>query len=464
MTEHRTDLVVVGCGAGGLSTAVQFLQSAPGAEVVVLERTPRARRGGNTAWTGAFFRLEPDGTPAPDFEQRMLDLSEGRTDPAIVSRLAAEAEPTMRWLEAQGVKTIADTTYFLTSKGPRLMPAGGGAAIVEQLCTRVEELGGTIVYETTATRLLQDDEGRVVGLAATDAGGDEVVWHAPTVVLACGGFEGSPDLLAEHLGEHGSALPTITPGGRANQGEGLIMGIAAGADVDGQFDRFHGEPVDPRAHCAEALVMVYPYGILVDHGGNRFVDEGSDTPDNTFEHVAYRIWRDADQFAYLIADQKLARQEIGRAVLTDRAPESADTLVELAGRLDIDPSSLEATVATYNAAAVPGPLDLTRLDGVRTTGLTPPKSNWARPIDEPPFVAWPVTCAITFTFGGLRTDADARVLTAAGASVPGLYAVGEIAGIYHGKYPGATSVLRALAFGRIAGRTAAGRVRQPSAG
>jgi tricarballylate dehydrogenase len=462
VTEQRTDLVVVGCGAGGLSTAVQFLENAPGARVVVLERTPRAQRGGNTAWTGAFFRLEPDGTPAADFEQRMLDLSGGRTDPDIVSRLATEAEPTMRWLERQGVATIADTTYFLTSKGPRLMPAGGGGAIVERLCARVEELGGTIAYDTTAIRLLQDDRGHVVGLAATDGSGTELTWYAPTVVLACGGFEGSADLLAEHLGERGPDLPTITPGGRANQGEGLTMGIAAGAGVDGQFDRFHGEPVDPRAHCAEALVMVYPYGILVDHEGRRFVDEGSDTPDNTFEHVAYRIWRDADQFAYLIADQKLARQDIARAVLTDRKPETADTLGELAGRLGINPTSLEETVATYNAHAVPGQLDLTQLDGVSTTGLEPPKSNWARPIDEPPFVAWPVTCAITFTFGGLRTDADSRVLTVDGTPVEGLYAVGEIAGIYHRKYPGATSVLRALTFGRIAGRTAADRVRQPS--
>jgi hypothetical protein len=125
------------------------------------------------------------------------------------------------------------------------------------------------------------------------------------------------------------------------------------------------------------------------------------------ESVAYRIWQDADQFAYVIADQKLVRQDIARAVLTDREPESADTLEALAERLDIDPSALVATVEKYNAAAQPGPLDVTRLDGVSTSGLEPPKSNWARPIDEPPYVAWPVTCAITFTFGGLKTDEHA---------------------------------------------------------
>ncbi|WP_406066265.1 FAD-binding protein [Streptomyces sp. NBC_01077] len=456
VNEIQVDLVVVGCGAGGLATAVRFLEAAPGASVVVLERTSRQRRGGNTAWTGSFFRLQPDGTPAPDFEERMHELSRGRTDKEIIRTLSEHAKPTVEWLHTQGVETTSGPTYFLTSKGPRLMPAGGGGAIVDRLCGRIAELGGIIEYEVTARALRQDDRA-VCGVVGTDATGEERAWRATTVVLACGGFEGSAELLREHLGEHGPDLPTITPGGRANQGEGIVMGMQVGADTDGQFDRFHGEPIDPRTRTAEALVMAYPYGILVDHRGQRFLDEGADTPDNTFEEVAYRIWHEADQFAFLIADQKLMRHDIDRAVLTDRSPETAPTLEALAARLDIDPAAVRATVDTYNAAAVPGDLDITQLDGIATTGIEPPKSNWARPIDEPPYVAWPVTCAITFTFGGLRTDAKARVLTEKGTPVPGLYAVGEVAGIYHHAYPGATSVLRALVFGRIAGEQAAAR-------
>ncbi|TDD37046.1 FAD-dependent oxidoreductase [Saccharopolyspora elongata] len=456
---QQADLVVVGCGAGGLATAVQFLQSFPGGRVVVLERTSKAQRGGNTAWTGSFFRLEEDGTPAADFSSRMLELSDGRTDSAIIGRLAELAQPTMTWLNENGVATKSDITYFLTSKGPRLMPAGGGAAIVETLAARVEALGGTIEYEATAQDLVQDNSGDVVGVIATDG----TRWEATTVVLACGGFEGSAELLDRYLGERGHELSPIAPGGRANRGEGIEMGIRAGAATDGQFDRFHGEPVDPRTRSAEALVMVYPYGILVDHRGKRFVDEGADTPDNTFESVAYRIWSDADQFAYLIADQKLVRQDIARAVLTDREPETAQTLPELADRLGIDAAQFVATVDEYNAAARPGPLDITTLDRVSTTDLEPPKSNWARPIDEPPYVAWPVTCAITFTFGGLKTDEHAQVIGRGGEPIPGLYAVGEVAGIYHGKYPGATSVLRALVFGRIAGNAAAARSSAPIA-
>lgn len=450
------DLVVVGCGAGGLATALRFLQEAPGGRVMVVERAPVGRRGGNTAWTGSFFRLQDDGSPAADFTSRMIELSEGKTDAAIVTKLAELAQPTIEWLNDNGVATTSDMTYFLTSKGPRLMPVGGGAAIVETFAARVEGLGGVIEYETTATDLITDDSG-VVGIEVVGASGQRRRLLARTVVLACGGFEGNPDLLDRYLGDRGHELSPIAPGGRFNRGEGIEMAMRAGAQTDGQFDRFHGEPVDPRARHAEALVMVYPYGILVDHRARRFVDEGADTPDNTFEHIAYRIWRDADQFAYLIADQKLMRQDYVRAVLSDRPPVVADTIEDLAGRLDLDADALRLTVSRYNGAAIPGSLDVARLDGVATRGLAPPKSNWARPIDEPPYVAWPVTCAITFTFGGIKTDEQAHVIDHAGEPIPGLLAVGEVAGIYHHKYPGATSVLRALAFGRLAGTTAAQR-------
>lgn len=142
MSEEKVDLLVVGCGAGGLATAVQFLESSPQGRVVVLERTSKSQRGGNTAWTGAFFRLEEDGSPADDFTTRMSDLSEGKTDTAIIDKLAAGAQEAMTWLNSHGVPTKSDLTYFLTSKGPRLMPVGGGAAIVETLAQRVTDLGG----------------------------------------------------------------------------------------------------------------------------------------------------------------------------------------------------------------------------------------------------------------------------------------------------------------------------------
>ncbi|MGV4987007.1 FAD-dependent oxidoreductase [Streptomyces sp. NRAIS4] len=447
------DLLVVGCGAAGLATAVSFAENAPGRRVLVLERSSRYNRGGNTTWTGSFFRLAADGTPADDFESRMHELSEGQSDPEYISALCENAEPTVRWLAGRhGVEFETRPTYFVTARGPRLMPAGGGAGLVDKLAKSLERLGGSIAYGARAVSLSTDALGAVDGVHVQESGRTRHI-SARCVVLACGGFQGNPELLERHVGPTGGALRPIAPGGKNNKGEGIEMAVAVGAARSGQYDRFHGEPVDPRSHQAEALVMAYPYGILVNADGRRFLDEGSDTPDNTFEEVAYRIWREARQSAYLICDAKLLRIEgHERSLLTDKDPITAPTIDELAGKLDLPPDELGWTVDRFNDACRPtAPYDPTRLDGKHTVGLVPQKSNWAVPLDSAPFMAWPVHCAITFTFGGVRTDARSRVLTEKGEPIAGLYAIGETAGLYYSRYPGATSVLRALTFGRMAG-------------
>ncbi|WP_051830834.1 FAD-dependent oxidoreductase [Streptomyces violens] len=446
------DLVVVGCGAGGLATAVSFAENAPGSRVLVLERSSRYNRGGNTTWTGSFFRLTAEGRPADDFESRMHELSEGQSDPSYIAALCDQAEPTVRWLaDRHGVEFETRPTYFVTARGPRLMPAGGGAALVDKLAKSLERLGGSIAYGVRATALSTDSFGAVNGVHVEE-GGKPRHLAARRVVLASGGFQGNRKLLERYVGPTGGELRPIAPGGKNNKGEGIEMAVAVGAARSGQYDRFHGEPVDPRSHQAEALVMAYPYGILVNADGRRFLDEGSDTPDNTFEEVAYRIWREARQSAYLICDAKLLEIEgHERSLLTDKDPITAPSIDELARKLDIAPDELNWTVDRFNDACRPTPYDPTRLDGKHTVGLVPPKSNWARELDTAPYMAWPVHCAITFTFGGVRTDARSRVLTEGGEPIEGLYAIGETAGLYYSRYPGATSVLRALTFGRLAG-------------
>jgi tricarballylate dehydrogenase len=130
--------------------------------------------------------------------------------------------------------------------------------------------------------------------------------------------------------------------------------------------------------------------------------------------------------------------------------------VELAKLIEVDDENLCATIATYNAACVgdPAAFDPTRCDGLAAAEtLAPPKSNWARALAAPPFLAYPLVGAIAYTFGGLATDTRARVLRK-GAPLPGLYAAGEITGHFHATAPNAVSVLRAFVFGRIAGREA----------
>ncbi|KQR99501.1 hypothetical protein ASG12_01355 [Williamsia sp. Leaf354] len=444
------DVIVIGCGAAGLSAATSVLEQRTGTRVLVLERSSVESRGGNTAWTSSFFRTTEHGDPSVDFTDRMHALSEGRTPADHITALAAGCRETIDWLATgHGIRFVTDSTYFLTSRGPRLMPQGGGATIVNALCASVERLGGEIRYRAKVVDMTRHEGGWTV-LVDTPSGPETV--HATSVVIAAGGFEGSPEMRERHLGPTAGALRTISPGGLANDGGCIEIAMRNGAAPAGQYDRFHGEPTDARSNRPEALVMAYPYGIVVDSFGRRFLDEGADTPDNTFEEVAYRIWRDAHQSAYLIADSRIHDiPGIARTVLSDRPPYTATTLAELAARIDVDATELGWTVSQFNSACVPGEFDPLTCDGVHTQGLLPPKSNWARPLTEPPFVAWPLACVITFTFGGLATDATGRVLDADGSALPGLYAIGECAGIYYNTYPGATSVLRALNGGRLLG-------------
>lgn len=458
-------VVIIGCGAAGLSAAVAAAETVLAGEAVVdvtvLERTGVDERGGGTRHTGAFLRVEEDFSPASSFEEDVVAFSDGRSDRSVVRRLAAEAKETLSWVEDLGVKFDAIETHFLTSNRPRLLPVGGGQSIVDVLADRAQRMGVEIAYRRTATSLVLGDAGEVVGLVVrdNDSGALETL-RCRAVIIASGGFEGDQRLLTQYLGRDADHVRNISPGGENNRGEGITMAIAAGAGTSGQWDKFHAEPIDPRSSSVEAAVMIFPYGVIVGRDGHRFLDEGRATVDETYEDVARQILARPDGTAFCITDQQtLSIQGYQRAVAAAEPPVQAETLTELAAALGIDDvDAFVDTIDAYNDAVTPGSFDAFALDGLSTVGLTPPKSNWARRIDQPPFVAWPMSCAIVFTFGGLAADAEARVTSADGVVLPGLYAAGEVTGLYYGKYPGATSVLRSLVFGRIAGRNAVSQV------
>jgi tricarballylate dehydrogenase len=186
------------------------------------------------------------------------------------------------------------------------------------------------------------------------------------------------------------------------------------------------------------------------------MDEGNATVDEQYEATARRILALPNGRAWVVGDQRLfALPRLDDILQTTAPPVTGDTIAELAAAIGVPVASLVRTVANYNTAVQPGPFDPLRPDGKAAPGVVPPKSNWANPLDRPPFVAWPLECSNVFTFGGVATDVDGRVLAQDDAPIPGLYAAGEVTGLYHGKYTGATSVLRGLVFGRRAGRHAA---------
>lgn len=477
METRAFDVVVAGCGVAGLSAAVSARQH--GAKVAVLERSTREERGGQSRYTEAYLRMKSHTEVTDDFEVMLAENGSGAIDPELVEEAAAgrsnlarslsiadpawietfanAAGPAIDWVKGFGVRFDFLPTQFLTKSQPRLLPVGGGQALVEALAAHAEKLGVEFLYETTAVALARDAEGRVTGLRARgrDGAAREL---SGRVVLASGGFEGNAEMMTRYVGPRSVYLRPICKGGYYNRGEGIEMALAAGALGCGDFGSYHAEPVDPRSGVAEPSVFIFPYGILVNKDGQRFTDEAPGTVDAHYERVTRRIYEQRDGTAWVVLDAKHMRVPNHRlAIRTDKPPIAADSLAGLAGAIGVPAQALLATVEAYNRACVPGDYRPLELDHVATRGLAPAKSNWALPIDEAPFHAYPIISANVFTFGGLKVDPKARVLDRDGEPIAGLYAAGEIIGSYYGNYTGATSVLKGLVFGRIAGADAAAK-------
>ncbi|MEM7189283.1 MAG: FAD-dependent oxidoreductase [Pseudomonadota bacterium] len=470
------DLVVVGHGIAGLSAAVSAAEAS--GKVIVVERAPFGDHGGNTRWTDALMRLKSEEAVADDFEDHFArnaghhldplvtaDLARdfedqprilrtlGITDPEVISEFADAVPSTIAWLKGHGVVFDFQPTYFITTCTPRMGPTGGGLALVEALTAAAVNLGIEIRYETAAHRIV-DDGVEVVGPRSQT----EVI-HGRSVMLACGGFEGNPAMLAQYLGPTAKYVRPVARGGYYNKGEGIQMGLEQGAATAGDFSAIHAEPLDPRSGREEPIVLVFNYGVLVNKDGMRFVDEAPATVDATYEAITRVIQTQPGGIAWAVFDSRIEDVPNWRvSVRSDQPPIEAPTLEALAAACGLDGEGLILEIEAFNASCPDAsgfkPLEL---DGLRASPANQPrKSNWSRSIGAPPYFAFPIITGNCFTFGGLRCDAKARVINIQGDPIPGLYAAGETMGLYHGTYTGATSVLRGAVFGRIGGRHAVG--------
>jgi tricarballylate dehydrogenase len=322
-----------------------------------------------------------------------------------------------------------------------------------------EKRGVELRYGAAAVRLLQDSRGRVTGVVVQDADGFREL-TARAVVLGCGGFEANPEWRARYLGrpwDHAKVRGT-----RYNTGDGLRMAIEIGALPHGQWTGCHSTPIDANAppHGDRKLTdktnrLSYPFGVLVNARGRRFFDEGEDFQFYTYAKLGGIILNEPGGVAWQVFDQKVTHLLEGR--YRTGKPIVADSLEALVAALPLDQAACRATLDAYNAAVESGPFDPTALDGLGTRGLDLPKSNWAQRLDKPPFVAYPVTGGITFTFGGVKVDGRTQVVDTRWEPIPGLYACGEmVGGLFHGNYPGGTGLMSGAVFGRIAGAAAAG--------
>jgi tricarballylate dehydrogenase len=461
MPQTPAKLVVVGHGAAGLAAALAAAEQARSRgfsiDITVLEKAREDEAGGNTRWSPSNMRLDAPDRIDPGFADDMLEACGGRGDPGYFHTLADNATATVGWLQGHGVEFVTPA-YYLSAGPARIQPVGGGGVIVAKLLDAAKRAGVNVRYQCEANRLAMAGDHRVSGIDVHSDDGAATTLEAEAVILASGGFQGNPSMMRAHFGPGGESIRLISPGTRFDTGDGIRMATEQGADISGDWNGMHVEPVDPRSQHSAPVVLVYPYGIVVDQHGERFFDEGAGLMHETWEAFARDIhFTRAKRTAYAILDSRLFEIDgFERAIRSEVPPYQADSLEALAARISVPAGNLRRTVDAFNAAASgdPARFDAARYDGLAAAAtLQPPKSNWARAIEKPPFLAYPLVGAIAYTFGGLATNASAEVLGERGP-MPGLYAAGETTGHFYGTAPNAVAVLRALVFGKIAGREA----------
>ena len=466
MTQDLQRLVVVGHGAAGLAAALSAAEQARSLDlridITVLEKSHEAEAGGNTRWSPSYMRLDAPDRLAPGFEDDMQQSSSGLADQGYFRTLAENAVQTIGWLGTHGVEFVTPI-YYLSAGPARIQPVGGGSAIVAKLADAAKRAGVKVLYETAVTGLVMAEGHRVCAVETRSSHGVTTALKADAVILASGGFQGNAAMMGTHFGPGAKDLRLISPGTRFNTGDGIRMAMDQGASASGDWNGMHAEPIDPRSQNSAPVVLVYPYGIVVDQDGHRFFDEGGGLVHETWETFARDIHFGRPRIiAYAILDSRLFDiPGYKRAIRSEVPPYQSGSLEDIAAQIGIPAHNLRETIDAFNAAATGdvAQFDATRCDGLAAADtLNPPKSNWARPITKPPYLAYPLVGAVAYTFGGLATNERAEVLSERGP-MPGLYAAGETTGHFYRTAPNAVSVLRALVFGRIAGREAASFLR-----
>jgi tricarballylate dehydrogenase len=483
------DVVVVGAGNAAMCAALAARDA--GATVTVLEGAPTSQCGGNTAYTAGAMRTVYDGVDdlrsvirdlsehdvattdfgtytRQQFFEDMQRVTEYRCDPDLLDVLVTNSIDTLRWMAAKGVRfapaygrqafKVGDRYRFWG--GLTIEVVGGGPGLVEVEHRIARDAGIRISYDADVRRLVMDGS-RVAGVEAIIDGKLTTI-EAASVVLGCGGFQANAEWRTRYLGP-GWDLAKVR-GTRFNTGEGHRMAFEIGASSSGHWSGCHAVGWDRNAPEFGDLAVgdgfqkhSYPFGIMVNAEGRRFLDEGADFRNYTYAKYGRRILEQSNQFAWQVFDQQVVHLLRDEYRIREVTKVQGDTLEELAGKLDgVAADAFLEEVDRYNRAVrTEVPFDPTIKDGRAATGLPVPKSNWANTLTEGPFVAFQVTCGITFTFGGLRITPRAEVVSSDGQPIPGLFACGEIVGgLFYHNYPGGTGLTAGSVFGRIAGASA----------
>ncbi|BCJ91245.1 tricarballylate dehydrogenase [Terrihabitans soli] len=490
LASKQVDVLVVGAGNAALCSAISAHEN--GASVLIIEAAPFEERGGNSVFTGGAFRFAYEslddlrkvcptldqedlanidfGTYTTDqFFDDMYELTSYRTDPELCEVLVRSSLETAIWVARQGVELrpgLGRQAFKVDGKfrfwgGLALHISGGGPGLMEALYKNVEKRGIEIVYDCPAQSLIEEN-GRITGVRA-QLKGRGVTINAGAVILACGGFESNTEMRARYLGQ-GWDMAKVR-GTRFNMGRGLTMALDAGAKPHGNWSGCHSVAWDVNAPPTGDLSVGdqfqkhnYPFGIMVNARGERYVDEGANFHSHTYAKYGGEIMKQPGMFVWQVFDSKVSHLLRSEYRIRRVTKAESDTLEGLAEKLEgVDKKQFLETVYAFNAACKSDvAFDPNIRDGRSTTGLAIDKTNWANALDTPPYHAYHVTTGVTFTFGGIKVTPSAQVEDAYSGVIDGLYAAGEmVGGLFFENYASGTGLMSGATFGRLAGQGAA---------
>ncbi len=501
------DVVVVGGGNAALCAALEARRG--GAEVVIIEAAPAYLRGGNSRHTRnvRYFHSGPDNFLVGSYEeeefyQDLLQVTHGETNEELARMMIRASSDLGDWIRGNGVRWQGALKGTLQLNRTNAFFLGGGKALVNTYYETAAALGIEAVYDTEvvdivpgagamSTLTLRRTPGastgsapgntnalnadfRLMANASLDGpppqgawgrttaapfvdeprGAGEATISAKAIVVASGGFEANLGWMSQYWGEDVNNF--AIRGTAYNRGKPLQVLLDKGAKPIGNPREFHAVAVDARGPQFDGGIVTrldtVPFGIVVDREGHRFSDEGADFWPKRYASWGGLIARQPGQVAFSLLDAKMSDAFMPSLY----PPIVSNTVHEMALELGLDPETVGETVANFNAAVQDGTYDPTVLDDCYTAGLEVPKSHWARRIDTPPFMAYPLRPGITFTYRGLAVNDHAQVLAENDDAIPGLYAAGEaMAGNILGRgYLAGFGMTIGSVFGRIAGREA----------
>lgn len=459
---RRHDVLVIGGGNAALCAAISARRA--GASVLVLEAAPPFYRGGNTRHTRNMRCAHDSATETlsgpyteDEFWEDLKRVTQGRTDEELARHMIAQSKEMLTWIVDQGVRFQPSLGGTLSLGRTNSFFLGGGRAMLNALYATAEQLGVEIRYDAEVIGL-DIENGMFLSATVREKTGTSQV-RAGALVAASGGFEANIDWLKQGWGEiAGNFLIRGTPYNR-----GTILRILIDNDIQqiGDVTQCHAVAIDARAPKFDGGIITrldcVIYGIVVNKNCERFYDEGEDIWPKRYAIWGRLVAAQPDQIAYIIFDARSL--ELFMPSLFP--PIKGDSIADLAGQLGLDPEKLTDTVATFNNAVQPGTFDPDNYDDCTTAGLTPPKTHWARKIEQGPFYAYPVRPGITFTYLGVKVNKEARMIMSDGKPAANMFAAGEImAGNVLGQgYAAGIGMTIGSVFGRAAGRGAAKHAR-----